>query len=77
MGLGGHNVPFVLDSRGLRKLTEDECLRLQRFPPRFTFPETVPRYRRYVQAGNAVTVPVAELVARRIKQKIVDEVGDG
>src|SRR5205807_1971126 len=24
MGLGGHNVPFVLDRRGLRKLTEHE-----------------------------------------------------
>lgn len=77
MGLGGHNVPFVLDSKGLRKLTEDECLRLQGFPPRFTFPETVPRYRRYVQVGNAVTVPVAELVAQRIKQKILNEVNDG
>jgi DNA (cytosine-5)-methyltransferase 1 len=77
MGLGGHNVPFVLDRKGLRKLTEDECLRLQGFPPRFTFPETVPRYRRYVQVGNAVTVPVADLVAQRIKQKILDEVGDG
>ena len=77
MGLGGHNVPFVLDSKGLRKLTEHECLRLQGFPPRFTFPETVPRYRRYVQVGNAVTVPVAGLVARRIKQKLLDEVGDG
>lgn len=77
MGLGGHNVPFVLDSKGLRKLTEHECLRLQGFPPWFTFPKTVPRYRRYVQVGNAVTVPVAELVARRIKQKVLDEVGDG
>ena len=77
MGLGGHNVPFVLDSRGLRKLTEDECLRLQGFPPKFRFPETVPRARRYVQVGNAVTVPVAQLVAERVKQKIFEEAGDG
>jgi DNA (cytosine-5)-methyltransferase 1 len=77
MGLGGHNVPFALDRKGLRKLTEDECLRLQGFPPKFTFPETVPRARRYVQVGNAVTVPVAELVAERVKQRLLDEVGDG
>lgn len=32
MGLGGHNVPFVFDAKGLRKLTEHECLRLQGFP---------------------------------------------
>jgi len=77
MGLGGHNVPFALDRRGLRKLTEDECLRLQGFPVEFTFPETVPRARRYVQVGNAVTVPVAALVATRVRQRIVEEAGDG
>ena len=33
MGLGGHNVPFIMNSKGLRKLTEDECLRLQDFHP--------------------------------------------
>ncbi len=75
MGLGGHNVPFVLDRWGLRKLTEHECLRLHGFPPEFTFPDTVPRARRYVQVGNAVTVPVAELVAERVRQRI--EARDG
>jgi DNA (cytosine-5)-methyltransferase 1 len=75
MGLGGHNVPFVLDRGGLRKLTEDECLRLQGFPSKFTFPETVPRARRYVQVGNAVTVPVAELVAARVRDRIEAEYG--
>ena len=66
MGLGGHNVPFIHDNRGLRKLTEYECLALQGFPQNFTFPETVPRAKRYVQVGNAVCVPVAELVARSV-----------
>ena len=32
MGLGGHNVPFIMNRHGLRKLTEYECLRLQGFP---------------------------------------------
>ena len=73
MGLGGHNVPFLIDRKGLRKLTEDECLRLQGFPPEFGFAEVVPRAHRYIQVGNAVTVPVAELVAHRVKQKVLQE----
>jgi DNA (cytosine-5)-methyltransferase 1 len=54
-------------------LTEDECLRLQGFPQTFGFPEIVPRAQRYVQVGNAVAVPVAELVAHRVKSKIIQE----
>jgi DNA (cytosine-5)-methyltransferase 1 len=73
MGLGGHNVPFVVDRRGLRKLTEQECLKLQGFKE-FTFPDEVPRARRYTQVGNAVTVPVAELVAQRVVEKIRREI---
>jgi DNA (cytosine-5)-methyltransferase 1 len=76
MGLGGHNVPFVVDRRGLRKLTEDECLRLQGFPSGFSFPGVVPRAKRYVQVGNAVTVPVAELVAKQVRLRILEERGD-
>jgi DNA (cytosine-5)-methyltransferase 1 len=68
MGLGGHNVPFIIDSRGLRKLTEHECLRLQGFDE-FEFPSNVPRARRYTQVGNSVTVPVAELVAQQVVAK--------
>ena len=37
MGLGGHNVPFLFDSKGIRKLTEYECLALQGFPKNFVF----------------------------------------
>lgn len=70
MGLGGHNVPFIMNSHGLRKLTEYECLRLQGFPPTFRFPEDVPRAKRYMQVGNAVAVPVARLLAARVKEKL-------
>lgn len=66
MGLGGHNVPFIYDKKGLRKLTEYECLSLQGFPKEYTFPDAVPRAKRYVQVGNAVCVPVAELIAKSI-----------
>jgi DNA (cytosine-5)-methyltransferase 1 len=69
MGLGGHNVPFVWDAKGLRKLTERECLRLQGFPASFKFPETVSSKQRYTQIGNAVAPPVAKLLAQAIKQK--------
>lgn len=73
MGQGGHNVPFIHDANGLRKLTEYECLRLQSFPKEFTFPKNVFRLKRYMQIGNAVAVPIAELIAKEIKGKFKKE----
>lgn len=72
MGLGGHNVPFIMNGHGLRKLTEHECLKLQGFPDGFEFPQTVPRAKRYTQVGNAVAVPVAKLLAEQVKLKLGD-----
>ena len=73
MGLGGHNVPFIINGQGLRKLTEHECLRLQGFPSNFAFPAEVPRAKRYTQVGNAVAVPVAKLLAEQVRQRIASE----
>jgi len=73
MGLGGHNVPFIMNSRGLRKLTEYECLSLQGFPEEFAFPDDVPRAKRYIQVGNAVTVPVAHLLAEKVRGRLAEE----
>jgi DNA (cytosine-5)-methyltransferase 1 len=73
MGLGGHNVPFIQDAKGIRKLTEYECLSLQGFPPEFTFPAEVPRAKRYTQIGNSVVVTVVELLAAAVKEKIQRE----
>ena len=73
MGQGGHNVPFILDRKGLRKLTEYECLRIQGFPSDYTFPESVSRPKRYQQVGNSVVPPLISLIAERIKQKIEGE----
>lgn len=73
MGQGGHNVPFVLDKRGLRKLTEYECLRIQGFPAEYIFPEEVPRAKRYQQVGNSVVPPLINLIANKIKEKIERE----
>lgn len=75
MGLGGHNVPFIMNGHGLRKLTEFECLRLQGFPDTFTFPADVPRAKRYTQIGNAVAVPVARLLGERVRERIERERG--
>jgi len=73
MGLGGHNVPFIHDAKGIRKLTEYECLKLQGFPNTFAFPDEVPRGKRYEQIGNSVVVPVVELLAFAVKEKILKE----
>ena len=77
MGGGGHNVPFVRDSWGrIRRLTVDECAKLQGFDD-VRFPDTVPTHERYRQIGNAVSVPVvAKLgvecvrILRRMKRAV-------
>lgn len=73
MGLGGHNVPFIFDAKGLRKLTEYECLWLQGFPKNFKFPDQVGRAKRYMHVGNSVSVPIAELLGERVRDKIFKE----
>ncbi len=73
MGLGGHNVPFIVDAKGLRKLTERECLALQGFPDWFEFPDDVSRAKRYMQVGNSVVPLVSALLAEKINEKILTE----
>lgn len=73
MGLGGHNVPFIVDRKGLRKLTEQECLRLQGFHKEFSFPKDVPRAKRYMQVGNSVVPPIAAILAEAVKIKILKD----
>ena len=65
MGMGGHNVPIILDSKGIRKLTPKECLRLQGFPDSYRFP-TLADSHLYKQAGNSVSVSVIEAVANQM-----------
>mgnify|MGYP000576387898 CR=1 FL=1 len=66
MGGGGHNVPFIFDRGRLRKLTERECLRLQGFSEKFDFPEGMIMSQRYRLIGNAVSPPVARIVAEAV-----------
>jgi len=67
MGGGGHNVPFIKDRWGIRRLSVEECAGMQGFE-NFNFPPEVSTSERYRQIGNAVSVPVAEKLARSCLQ---------
>lgn len=76
MGMGGHNVPFIYDSRGpppdgrisYRKLTPNEVFKLQGFNINgfnFSLPN-LSNTQLYKQAGNSVPVEMIYEVAKRI-----------
>jgi DNA (cytosine-5)-methyltransferase 1 len=65
MGGGGHNVPLIRDEKGIRKLTPRECFNFQGFPASYKLPE-ISDTQLYKLAGNAVSVPVVQLIADRI-----------
>jgi DNA (cytosine-5)-methyltransferase 1 len=65
MGSGGHNVPIILDDKGIRKLTPKECFNLQGFSNDYKLPN-ISTSKLYSLAGNAVSVPVVSLIAKSI-----------
>lgn len=65
MGTGGHNVPLIYDDNGIRKLTPRECFNFQGFPSSYKLP-ALSDSNLYKLAGNAVSVPVVNLIANRI-----------
>ena len=65
MGGGGHNVPLILDDKGIRKLTPRECFNFQGFPSSYNLPN-ISDTNLYKLAGNAVSIPVVELIANRL-----------
>jgi len=65
MGGGGHNVPLLKDNKGIRKLTPRECFNLQGFPFDYKLPEICDSSL-YKLAGNAVSVPVVELIIKKL-----------
>ena len=65
MGGGGHNVPLLKDSKGIRKLTPRECFNLQGFPSDYKLPELSDCHL-YKLAGNAVSVPVIDLIVNKL-----------
>lgn len=73
MGMGGHNVPIVLDKKGIRKMTPRECARIQGFDDNFILPTNIADSRLYKQIGNSVSVPVVERVAKNIMRVLNGE----
>jgi len=65
MGTGGHNVPLIIDDKGIRKLTPRECFNLQGFPNEYKLPK-ISASKLYSLAGNAVSLPVIQLIANRL-----------
>ena len=65
MGTGGHNVPLVVTDDGFRKLTPRECFNFQGFP------KDMANSHLYKQAGNAVTVDMIAVLAKKIYKVIV------
>lgn len=65
MGSGGHNVPLILDDKGIRKLTPRECFNIQGFPIDYKLPN-ISDSKLYSLAGNAVSVPVVSLLSKKI-----------
>lgn len=66
MGSGGHNVPLIKDSLGVRKLTPRECFRFQGFPDTFEFPSELKNAELYKLSGNAISVPVVQKIAQKL-----------
>ena len=67
MGMGGHNVPLILDDVGIRKLTPRECFNFQGFPNTYKVPnKKISDANLYKLIGNAVSVPVVSLIAERL-----------
>ena len=62
MGIGGHNVPFIRDQWGIRRLSVVEVARLQGFDtPELLLPD-MPTTEQYRLLGNAACVQLAHLV---------------
>ena len=69
-GMGGHNVPLILTKDGIRKLTPEECFKLQGFPihegyelPKRWEGKSIGDSHFYKQAGNSVSVPIITCLA--------------
>ena len=69
MGTGGHNVPLIKDSFGIRKLTPKECLSFQGFDESFQFPD-LPESQKFKQVGNSISVPVATAIIKNILREL-------
>ena len=70
MGTGGHNVPIIIDDRGIRKLTPRECFNLQGFPSTYVLPPILSDAKLYKLAGNSVSLPIVSTIALRMTRSM-------
>jgi DNA (cytosine-5)-methyltransferase 1 len=71
MGSGGHNIPFTYDKCGLRKLTINECLRLQGFEPsKIKLNSQIPSSEIRKMIGNAVNVDTVQNIISEIQKQL-------
>lgn len=68
-GAGSKTGLYLVDDV-VRKLSPNECLRVQGFPSWYEFPETVSNQQRWKQTGNSVSVPVLEKIVDAINNQI-------
>ena len=69
-GVAGKTGAYLLNGK-IRRLTPRECARVQGFPEDFKIP--VNKYQAYKQFGNSVSVPVVELIFKKIKESLFQE----
>jgi DNA (cytosine-5)-methyltransferase 1 len=70
MGMGGHNVPIILDDYGIRKLTPKECANFQGFPDDYQLPKNLADSTLYKQFGNSVCIPVIKRIGDQIREAL-------
>ncbi len=75
MGIGGHNVPFVRDEWGIRRLSVNEVALLQGFDGGDSLFPDIPVKEKYRLLGNAVCVSLAQLVGRLCAEILLDKAG--
>lgn len=71
MGTGGHNVPIIIDDKGIRKLTPRECFNLQGFPSSYKLPK-ISDCELYKLAGNAISIPIIKLITDRLNPLLLE-----
>lgn len=70
MGTGGHNVPLIYTTTGIRKFTPRECFNIMGYNKDYKLPENMANTHLYKQAGNSVVVPVIQRIAEEINLAI-------
>ena len=77
MGMGGHNVPFVIDGYGIRRLNIQEMLALQCIDPsEFKFPAGITENAALTMIGNALCVDLVDLIFYNIRNMLSEVYND-